>query len=71
MLERRLTPGEASSAARIQVAIDELAGTGGRLVLPEMALTLDRGLCLRSGVELTGQGAGTVLRKGEGRVYPL
>ena len=71
MQERRLTPGEASSAARIQVAIDELAGTGGRLVLPEMALTLDRGLSLRSGVELTGQGAGTVLRKGEGRVYPL
>ncbi len=54
MQERRLTPGEASSAARIQVAIDELAGTGGRLVLPEMTLTLDRGLCLRSGVELTG-----------------
>jgi hypothetical protein len=71
MHERRLTPDEASSAALIQVAIDELAVTGGRLVLPEMTLTLDRGLCLRSGVELTGQGAGTVLRKGEGRVYPL
>ena len=71
MHERRLTPGEASSAARIQGAIDELAASGGRLVLPEMALTLDRGLALRSGVELTGMGPGTVLRKGKGRAYPL
>lgn len=72
MQERRLTRGEANSAARIQAAIDDLAATGGRLVLPEMELTLDRGLNLRSGVELTGQGAGrTVLRKGAGRAYPL
>lgn len=71
MQERRLTATEAASAAAIQVAIDEMAATGGRLVLPEMQLNLDRGLALRSGVELVGQGPGTVLRKGPGRVLPL
>ncbi len=71
MKERKLSPKEATSAAAIQAAIDELALAGGRLVLPEMDLVLDRGLRLRSGVELVGQGLKTVLRKGPGRVYPL
>ena len=70
-MERQLTPSEAASAAAIQAAIDGLADTGGRLILPEMDLTLDRGLALRSGVELVGQGERTVLRKGPGAVYPL
>jgi len=61
----------AASAERIQSAIDQVAAEGGRVVLPEMELTLDRGLELRSGTELVGQGQGTVLRKGPGRVYPL
>jgi len=70
-MERRLSLEEAGSAAQIQQAIDEAALGGGRLVLPEMELTLDRGLRLRSGVELVGQGERTVLRKGPGKVYPL
>ncbi|MEW6752345.1 MAG: right-handed parallel beta-helix repeat-containing protein [Candidatus Latescibacterota bacterium] len=70
-MERRLTGEEASSAAGIQRAIDAAALCGGRVVLPEGEVTLDRGLALRSGVELVGQGEGTVLRKGPGRVYPL
>jgi len=69
--ERELTAAEVASAATLQVAIDEMARTGGRVVLPEMQLTLDRGLALRSGVELVGQGEATVLRKGQGRVLPL
>jgi hypothetical protein len=40
-------------------------------VLPAMELVLDRGLILRSGVELCGQGEQTVLVKGPGKVYPL
>lgn len=71
MIERKLTAREAKSAAQLQRALDELAPTGGRLVLPEMELTLDRGLQLHSDVELVGQGEKTVLRKGPGRVYPL
>lgn len=69
--ERQLKPEEAGSASVIQHEIDRLAATGGRLILPEMDLTLDRGLRLRTGVELTGQGKTTVLRKGPGRIYPL
>ena len=69
--QRRLTPAEAASAAQIQRALDQLAPEGGRLILPSMDLTLDRGLRLHSGVELVGQGRTTVLRKGPGRVYPL
>lgn len=69
--ERTLSLEEASSAARIQGAIDDMAAAGGRLVLPAMELELDRGLQLRSGVELVGQGEETVLRKGPGKVYPL
>ena len=69
-MERKLTSTEAASGAAIQRAIDQLAG-GGRLVLPAMELELDRGLHLRSGVEVVGQGKATVLRKGPGRIYPL
>jgi hypothetical protein len=36
-----------------------------------MELVLDRGLILRSGVKLCGQGEQTVLVKGPGKVYPL
>ena len=71
MAARELTPDEAGSAAAIQTAIDSLGPDGGRIVLPALDLTLDRGLELRSGVELSGQGEATTLRKGPGRVYPL
>jgi parallel beta helix pectate lyase-like protein len=70
-MERRLTPAQAGSAAAVQREIDYVARTGGQVVLPEIELVLDRGLILRSGVELIGQGPGTVLRKGPGRVFPL
>lgn len=67
-----LQPGQADSAAKIQSAIDGLArGGGGRLILPEMTLTLDRGLELSSNIELIGQGPQTILRKGPGRIYPM
>jgi hypothetical protein len=62
---------ELTSAADIQRAIDALPADGGRVVLPEMDLTLDRGIQLRSGVELVGQGRRTVLRQARARVYPL
>ena len=70
-MERKLSIGEAANAAQIQVVIDEVAakGGGGRVVLPAMELELDRGLELRSGIELCGQGEDTVLKKGPGRVY--
>lgn len=68
--DRELSLEEVPDAAAIQNAIDALE-RGGRLILPEMELTLDRGLELHSGVELVGQGEGTILRKGPGRVYPL
>ena len=68
--ERRLDRAEAASAEAIQAAVDALGGNG-RLILPEMDLTVDRGIELRSGVELVGQGERTILRKGSGRVYPL
>jgi hypothetical protein len=67
----RLTNEDACSAAAIQRQIDALESTGGRLVLPVMDLILDRGLQLRSGVELVGQGEDTVLRAAPGRIYPL
>jgi hypothetical protein len=59
------------SALAIQEVIDTLGEAGGRIVLPAMDLVLDRGLQLRSNVELVGQGEDTVLRKAPGRVYPL
>jgi polygalacturonase len=69
---RELSPPEASSAAGIQQVLDEVgAAGGGRVVLPALELTLDRGLELSSGVELVGQGAATILRKGPTRCYPL
>ena len=67
----QLTVEEAQTAARIQQAIDELGAEGGQVVLPEGEFVLDRGLELRSRIELRGQGQGTVLRKAPGRVYPL
>jgi polygalacturonase len=67
----RLTSEETTSAAAIQRQIDALADTGGRIVLPAVDLVLDRGLQLRSGVELVGQGEDTVLRVAPGRIYPL
>ena len=71
-MERLISLEECGSAAGIQVIIDEVgAGGGGKVVLPEMELVLDRGLILRSGVELCGQGDKTVLVKGPGKVYPL
>ncbi len=71
-MERKLSLEEAGSAASMQVIIDEVAEVGGgKVVLPEMELELDRGLILRSGIELCGQGEGTVLVKGAGEIYPL
>jgi hypothetical protein len=67
----QLAQKEAASASAIQEAIDSLGEAGGRVVLPAMDLVLDRGLQLRSNVELVGQGEDTVLRKASGRVYPL
>ena len=67
----QLTPGQVTSASAIQQAIDSLGPQGGRVVLPEIELTLDRGIELRSNVELVGQGPGTLLRKAQGRVYAL
>lgn len=68
----KLRSDECTSAATIQAAIDRLASAGGGVLqLPELDLTLDRGLELRSGVELRGCGARTILRKAASRVYPL
>ena len=69
--KRELAGEDAAGAAAIQAAIDSLGSDGGHIVLPAMDLTLDRGIELRSRVELSGQGEGTTLRKGPGRVYPL
>lgn len=70
--ESRLTAVQCQSAARVQDAIDAVARAGGgRVILPALDLELDRGLELRSGTELVGQGERTVLRKAAGRVYPL
>ena len=70
--EITLSSEQAATARQIQSHIDALASDGGgKIILPAMDLTLDRGLTLRSGVELTGQGEGTVLRKGPGQIYPL
>ena len=71
-MTRKLDRSEVSSARDIQAAIDSLAVSGGgRLQLPEIDLELDRGLALRSGVALAGEGDNTVLRKGAGRIFPL
>ena len=65
-----LKPEECTSAAAIQAAI-AAAAPGEVVQLPELDLTLDRGLEIPSGVELRGRGQHTVLRKGPSRVYPL
>lgn len=70
-MELRLDLEQVGTAAQVQEGIDRVAAHGGRVILPECDLVLDRGLILRSGVELIGQGPGTVLRKGAGRIYPL
>ncbi len=70
-MELQLDPSDARDALAIQQAIDAVAITGGRVMLPAMDIELDRALVLRSGVELIGQGAVSVLRQGPGRVYPL
>lgn len=67
----RLQAGEVGSAAAIQDAIDALGPPGGRVILPEGEIVLDRGLELRSHVTLEGQGQTTRLRKAPGRIYPL
>lgn len=70
--ELRLAANQCESAAAIQAAIDIAAKAGGgSVILPALELELDRGLELRSHVELVGQGAATVLRKAPGRVYPV
>jgi len=59
------------SARDIQSAIDSLKESGGKIVLPELDLTLDRGLELYSGITIEGQKEKTILRKGPSRKYPL
>ena len=71
MQEIVLTSAQVTSAASIQNAIDSLGGDGGRVVLPETELILDRGIELHSNVELMGQGDKTILRKAPGKVYSL
>ena len=71
MRELRLTAEQASFASAIQRVIDDLAPEGGRVVLPEMDLVLDRGLELHSNVELVGQGSRTRLHMAPGRIYSL
>jgi len=71
MNKRVLSTTECNRAEDIQRVLDEMASTGGRIVLPAMDLTLDRGLELHSNIELEGQGKDTVLRKGPSRAYPL
>ncbi len=71
MQEIHLTPAQAATASAIQDVIDSLGDAGGRVILPEMELILDRGIELRSNVTLAGQGDKTVLRKAPGKVYPL
>lgn len=71
MKEVYLTPAQVTSASGIQTAIDSLGKAGGRVTLPEMELTLDRGIALPSNVELVGQGTKTLLRKAPGSIYPL
>lgn len=71
MKEVLLTDAMAVSAVAIQEAIDSLGQAGGRVVLPEAEVVLDRGLQMRSNVELAGQGKHTILRHKPGRLYPV
>jgi len=70
-MEVGLRRDDVTCARDIQAAIERLPEGGGRVVLPALDLTLDRGLRLRSGVELVGQGRSTVLRHAPARVYPF
>jgi len=70
-VELALDADRAHGAASIQAAIDALPPDGGRIVLPAGEIVLDRGIALRSGVELVGQGTNTVLIKAPGRIYPF
>ena len=66
----KLTVEEATDAAAVQAAIDRVAALGGgRVVLPEMTVTLDRGIELRSDVELTGQGRTRFVRSNRHFAY--
>jgi len=69
--EITLTSEQACSAQAIQRVIDGLGPSGGRVILPEMDLVLDRGVELCSNVELVGQGASTRLHMAPSRIYPL
>lgn len=66
-----LTEEECANAAAIQTAIDGLPSEGGVVQLPAMELILDRGLELRSNIELRGDGKKTILRKAPSKLYPL
>ena len=67
-----LTAADVTSAAAVQLAIDKVGRAGGGVVeLPACELLLDRGLELRTGVTLRGQGSATVLRKGPGRTWAM
>lgn len=65
-----LTPESCNHANDIQKAIDSLQ-EGGKVFLPEIDLTIDRAIELRSGVELIGQGEKTVLRKSPSKEYKM
>jgi hypothetical protein len=67
----KLSSSDLSSAEDLQRAIDGLGPEGGRIELPAIELDLDRGIELRSNVELVGKGRDTLLRKLPGRVYAL
>lgn len=66
-----LRTSDLASAEDLQKAIDALGPEGGRIELPAVKLELDRGIELRSNVELVGRGRNTILRKLPGRVYAL
>ncbi len=67
----RLRKSDVTSATDIQKEIDGISPAGGRVILPEMDLEIDRGIELRSNTTLQGQGKKTVLRKSPGSIYPL
>jgi hypothetical protein len=71
MTEIRLDTERARTAQGIQESIDSLGVSGGRVLLPEGRFVLDRGIELRSRVQLAGRGERTVLVKAPGRRYPL
>jgi len=63
---------ECQSAEQIQNVINMASEQGGgQIVLPELNLTIDRGLRLYSNITLKGQGDKTILRKAASKTYPL